>query len=255
MTNKNDITTKLRRFLPLLSVAGIVLLWYIAAVAVGKEIIIPSPSSVFISLIALISDGAFYNAIGWTLLRTIESYAIAFALAMALAILSAINNIIEKLLSPIVVITRAVPTMSVILLALIWLASGNAPIFVAFLIIFPLLYTGILDSIKRVDNNLLMMSKVYKVSNWDMVTKLYIKETLPSVFTLMRSTLSFNLKLIIAGEVLAHTSMSMGLFMQRSSAYLDTATLIAWTVVAILLGYILELIVRLIQKAVIRWDI
>ncbi len=253
MTKKFD-KKLIKNIIPLLSVAIIILLWYLLSLEVGKEIIIPAPSSVATSLAQLFGDKMFYKAVGNTLLRTIQSYALALGIALVLAILSALNTVVEKILSPVVIITRTMPTMSIILLALIWLSSGNAPVFVAYLVIFPLLYTGSLDSIKRVDNNLINMAKIYKVGKVNIVTKLYIRETLPSMFSLVRSTLSFTLKLIIAGEVLAHTSSSMGLFMQRSSAYLDTATLIAWTAIAIFLGYLLELIVRLIQALVIRWD-
>lgn len=241
--------------LPLAGVVFFILVWGIAAIITGKEIILPTPIKVLESLGELFLDSSFYKAVGTTLLRSLESYFIAFVLAIILAVLSSLNRIVEKLLSPFIIITRAIPTMSVILLALIWLNSNLAPMFVAFLIIFPLLYTGIFDSIKRVDKGLVDMSKVYKVGKHNIISKLYIRETLPSVFTLMRSTLSFNLKLIIAGEVLAYTSLSMGRFMQRASAYLDTATLLAWTVAAIVIGYLLELFVIALKKIFVKWEV
>ncbi len=255
MRSKKIIKNAYKIIIPLISVGVFVLIWAIVAKSMGKEIILPSPLRVLESLGTLLNSPDFYKAAGLTLLRSLESYAIAFGLALFFAVVSALSSVVEKALSPIVTIARAVPTMSVILLALIWLSSGNAPIFVAFLVIFPLLYTGMLESIKRVDKGLVAMSKVYSVRRFDIVTKLYLRETLPSVFTLMRSTLSFNLKLIIAGEVLAYTSMSMGLLMWRSSAYLDTSTLLAWTVAAIVLGYLLELFVLLLQKLLIRWNV
>lgn len=240
--------------LPLSGLLLFVAIWSVAALAMDKSIILPAPHEVAVSLAGLLKEASFYKAAGWTLLRSLEGYAIALAFALIFALIASFSKVFERIFSPLVIITRAVPTMSVILLALVWLNSGSAPILVAFLIIFPLLYTGIFDAIRRVDKGLIDMSRVFKVGRRNLVAKLYIRETLPSVFTLLRSTLPFNLKLTIAGEVLAYTSMSMGLFMQRSSAYLDTAALLAWTLAAIFLGYILELVVTLIRKITVKWE-
>ncbi len=240
--------------LPFAGLMLFVAVWAIAARIMDKALILPSPREVIRSLGELLKDSAFYKAAGNTLLRSLKGYALAFALALVFATAASFSKIFERIFSPLVTIARAVPTMSVILLALVWLTESSAPVFVAFLIIFPLLYTGMLDAVSRVDGGLIDMSKVFKVRRRDMLSKLYVRETLPSVFTLLQSTLPFNLKLTIAGEVLAQTSMSMGLFMQRSSAYLDTASLLAWTLIAILLGYILELIVLSCRKLTVRWE-
>ena len=82
---------------------------------------------------------------------------------------------------------------------------------------------------------------------------LYIPQTLPLVFTSIKSSIGLNLKLIISAEVLAQTADSMGLYMQLAKINLDTAVLLAWTLVAILLGGLFEGIVTLIQKKAVKW--
>ena len=81
---------------------------------------------------------------------------------------------------------------------------------------------------------------------------LYIPGMTPAVLTGMSITLSFSVKLTIAAEVLASTQGSMGRYMSQSSAYIDTPMLLAWTLAAILLGFILEGLVLLVKKILLR---
>ena len=82
---------------------------------------------------------------------------------------------------------------------------------------------------------------------------MYIPQALPSVFTSIKSSIGLNLKIVISAEVIAQTADSMGLYMQLARINLDTAILLAWTVVAIVIGGIVESIVALVAKKVARW--
>lgn len=237
---------------PLAALGLLIAIWAISAAAVGKEIIIPSIGSTFKELWALIKTADFYRAVGNTLLRTLASFAIAVVCALIIGLLSVFNPI-ERLFSPIIKIVRAVPTMSVILLTVIWMNPKTSPIFIAFLINFPILYSGLFSAIKSVDKNLIEVSVAYGVSKKDIVKSLYLPSVAPAAFDCMQSSLGLTIKIIISAEVIAQTKNSMGLMMQFSRAYLETAQLLAWTLAAIILSYALELIVFAIKKSVVRW--
>ena len=155
-------------------------------------------------------------------------------------------------MSPIVLLIRIMPTMSIILLALIWFNSFQSTILVAFCVIFPMLYTSFCDAIHGVDEDLIEMSKVYKVNKYNQIFKMYLPQTLPMALTGIKSSIGLNLKLVIAAEVLAQTANSIGVNMQLANIYLNTATLLAWTVVAIILGGVFEGIVLLIEKKAVK---
>lgn len=238
---------------PLTAAALIIIIWAAAAALTGKEIILPQIDSVAESFIEIIKLPQFYQSVLYTLLRTFISFVAAFSLALILAALSAIYKPLYKFLSPFILLLRATPTISIILISLIWFKSFTAPMFIAFLIIFPALYAAIYGAIVSVDGELIQMSNVYRVSNFNMVKKLYIPSVLPAVLYSVKANISLNLKIIIASEVLAQTSSSIGLNMQISKIYLDTPVLFAWTIAAIILSYLLEVLVDVIRKNVIRW--
>lgn len=252
MTAKK-IKNLIDKFSPIIAVALFIALWYAAAVIVDAEIILPKPSVVLSNLIELLGVKAFWAAVSGTLARSLASFGISLGLALVLAVCGFLLPPLYRALSPIVTIARATPTMSIILLAIIWLTSQTSPILIACLIVFPMLYSGIYSALTEIDNGLINMAKIYKVSARDIVMRLYIPNILPSVLDSVRSAVSLNVKIIIAAEVLAQTRQSMGNTMQISRVMLDTASLLAWTAVAIIISYILELVVALIKKYVVRW--
>ena len=237
---------------PLLGLGVIIAVWFIVSQAMGKRALLPSPVETFSGFFALLKTKSFYLSVGNTLARTLIAFAIAFVLACIFAFLSSICGIFKKAFAPVTIVMRVMPTISVILLVLIWAKSKTAPILITFLVIFPMLYTTILGAADEVDKGLLEMCRAYRLSRGKIITSLYLPSMTPSVLTGVSITLSFSVKLTVAAEVLASTKMSMGRFMKQASAYIEIDVLLAWTMTAILLGFLLEGLVLLVRKLYVR---
>ena len=65
---------------------------------------------------------------------------------------------------PILNVMRSFPTIGFIILALIWLSQGIAPILVGFVMSFPIFYDAIIGAILNIDKNILEMAKVYELN-------------------------------------------------------------------------------------------
>ena len=239
--------------LPIVTVVMIVIVYAIISKVVNVELIAPSVGATLKEFFKLLGDGYFYMAVCGTLFRAFIAYALSFVLALGFAMLTKFCAPLRKAFSPIVALVRVLPTMSLILLALIWFNSFQSTVLVAFFVIFPMLYTGFCDAIESVDKDLIEMARVYGVDKKRLITKLYIPQAMPSLFTSIKSSIGLNLKIVISAEVIAQTASSMGLFMQLAKINLDTAILLAWTIIAILLGGIIEGIVTLIEKKAVKW--
>lgn len=239
---------------PIISLFVVIIIWYIIALAVDVEIIIPSVGATFKSLWALLGNKTFYLSILGTIWRSLLCFFIGLFAAIFLAVVTYFFPVIYKLLSPIITIMRAIPTMSIILMTIIWLNPKYSPILIAFLIIFPIMYANFYTAISMVDKDLIEMSKAYKVSKRDMILSLYLPSMAPNFFDTMQSVISLTVKIIISAEVLAQTKTSMGVMMMLSKGFLDTPELLAWTFAAITVSYIMEIIVIVIKKMVIKWQ-
>ena len=83
----------------LLSLIIGILIWQIAAWSVGNDIILPMPSAVFLKVISLLSDSAFYQSLGATFLRAHLGFLISLVCGIALAMLSFRVLMVERFLS------------------------------------------------------------------------------------------------------------------------------------------------------------
>lgn len=235
-----------------ISILLLICIWLITALVVDKEYLIPYPSSVVKSLFNLISQKNFLSIIQTTLTSCFISFFISFILAMILAITSYIFPILEDVFKPIINILKAVPTISILLVTLIWLPASKSPILVGSIILCPMMFSSFLTSLKGVDNKLIELSKLYNVSILDRITKLYIPSILEPLFSQSKSCISLSVKLTIAAEVLAHTMNSIGIQMQIAKTFLEMDTIFAWTIIAITLSLLLEGLISLIFTIIKR---
>ncbi len=230
----------------LLSVIIIILVIFLLSSIISDELIIPSPKRIFEEIIKLIQTKSFYVSALSTLLRAVISFLLAFVLALIFSLIAKKFSIFENLFYPITVIFKATPTMSFILLCLIWFRSKYSPIAISFIVIFPMLYSSSLGAMKSTDKKIIEMLDVYGVKKSKIYFMYVLPTTLSSLFPELTSILAFNVKLTIAGEALSYTKQSLGYEMQTAvaNANFETARLFALTVFAILLAFLLEFFLK-----------
>lgn len=250
--NKKTLGIILNIVYPLIALGVIIALWAIIAKSMDRPIIFPKVSTICKSLGTVISGDAFWTSVGWTLLRTIECFAISFVLAFILAAIGAVCNPIHRIMAPIISIFRAVPTMAIILISMLWLNGGKAAILIGFLISFPLLYQAFYTAIVGIDKDLVEMTNFYKVSFMNKIKYLFVPQITPAVFDVSASTISLTLKVVIAAEVMSYAENSIGLQMKAMNQEIDIAGLFAWTIIAIVLSFVLEWIVKGFKKI---WEV
>ena len=140
-----------------------VLVWQAASMAVGSALLLPSPAAVLVRLAALLPDGAFWRAVWFSFCRIAGGFGAALVLGTALAFAAGRWPAVDVLLRPYVLAVKSVPVASFIILALIWMRASALPLFISFLMVFPILYTNVLAGIRSADRELLEMARVFRV--------------------------------------------------------------------------------------------
>lgn len=235
-------------FYPLLALAIALAVWAIWAAVKNAPYLVPSPAVVLKEFFALLGRGEFWLALLATLGRTLLCFVLSFALALALAALGGIFKPIHRVMSPIVSILRAAPTVAVILILYAFMDKQSMSVVVGFLIAFPVLYAAFYSAIDGVDRDVLDMAKLYKVRAADKVFMIYLPSIAGTLFDSSRSTLSLTLKVVIAAEILTNLAGSIGHNIQRSYAAFEISSLFAWTIAAIAFSFVLEGVVLLLKK-------
>ena len=232
----------------IISTIVLIILWKILSVIVDKEILIPSPENTFIETIRIVRGPNFINSVVNTVKRAIMGFMMALAAGISLGMLGGFSKPIYYLLRPIVLINKAVPTMAMILLALIWLQSEKAPILVGFVVIFPVIYENVVQGIRNVDVKLVEMMSMYEVSRLGMLKDLYMPSIRSYLYGGLSAAMGLNLKIIIAAEVLSQPKISMGTSFQIEKANLNTAGVFAWSLITIFLAGLLEQTLKVIKE-------
>lgn len=223
----------------LLSLVFLLVCYFAAYAIAGNELLVPAFADVCKQMGKLLLSGGFWAALGNTLLRTLLALGISFVLALIFALISYLLPPFNSFFTPVVSALRSLPTLAVLLILLVWWGAGDAPVAVAFLSLFPMLYASILSALSGVDKDLIEMSRVYNVPLSKRIGELYLPAAAPYVLRETGAALSFSLKLVVSAEVLAYTFPSMGNLMQEARLY-DISQLFALVGVTFALGLLLE---------------
>ncbi len=224
------------------SVLILLSLWQIGANLLDSGVLLPTPGTTFSAFTSLITQKPFSLNVLSTMGRALRSFLIIFTIGGVLGILSGFSPALHSLLLPILAICKATPVMSVILLAFIWFTSGTVPIFSAFLMGFPVMFVQVEQGVAHISPQLREMTKAYAFRPMDRLVHLVIPSLVPSMVTGAKASLSMIWKVVIAAEVLTVPRYGVGSRMQLAQVQLETAEVLAWTLVAILLTTIGDLL-------------
>jgi NitT/TauT family transport system permease protein len=228
-----------------------VAVWEAAALAVRKEVLVASPFTVLRRLWELGGTGEFWISAGGSVLRILLGFAIAVLLGILTACVTSRFEIVYSLFSPLMAVIKATPVASFIILALVWIETGNIPCFTSFLMVFPIIWGNVHQGIRQIDPGLKEVAKVYKMSRVKCLTKLYIPSVMPFFSAACTTGLGLAWKAGIAAEVLCTPKNSIGKELYSAKIYLETPDVFAWTLVVILLSFLIEkLLAYMIRKAV-----
>lgn len=238
----------------LLSTVFIIITWYFTSNLVSNEVIVPSITSTFLELRNIFISKNFLDIISSTMIRFILASIITIISSILLAVISYYFIIIKHLLNPFVTFMKSVPTMGIVVLALIWFKNSTAPIFIGFIVVFPILYEGILNCFFNIDKNLVSMARLYKVNFIRKIQYIYFPYLINNLLPILPSALGLMLKVIIAGEVLGQPKYAIGSNIQLEKLYLNTSGVFAWIIIVVFINYILENFIGILIKRVKKWS-
>jgi len=228
-----------------------VLLWQFAYLYVKTELLIPSPIQVAKRLSSLIGTTEFWVIVFTSFFRIMKGYILGVIFGAIIAVLTSASKLIYSFLYPALSIIKATPVASFIILALVWLTSAKITAFMSFLMVLPIVWGNVHTAIKKVDNNLLQMAKIFHFGRVKTIFNIYIPSVMPYLVAACTTSLGLAWKAGIAAEVLAIPKSSIGRQIYNSKIYLETVDLFAWTIVIVIMSIIIEkLLVKLIDKFV-----
>jgi len=217
-----------------------VCIWEVSHRVIGRDIYVPSPFSVLVTLRELIVQPVFWKTIVFSIYRVLIGLGWSILVGITVGTICSINSYLYDLIHPLIIIIKSTPVLSFIIIALIWLSSSNVPIFICFLMCFPIIWTNVVAGIRNVDVKLLQMARIYGVSRFNIVKKIYLPSIKPYLTAACLTSLGLGWKVSVAAEVLSHPRNAIGSQLYGAKVYLDSSGVFAWTFVVIVLSVIFE---------------
>lgn len=222
--------------------------WKLLSMIVGSSILLPSPEETVLSSISIFRQPRFWDAVGATVLRGLIGFAVSCLAGIVIGFIAGFSRIVNLLFEPWMIVIRTTPVMSVIILAIIWFQAGLVPIFVTFLILFPIIYGNVVAGIQNTDPQLLQMARVFKVKPWRILTGIYFPSTLPYLASGASTAMGMAWKVVITAEILSQPTLAIGSSMMLAKINLETGEVMAWTVVAIAVSALFEYLLHRVEK-------
>lgn len=228
-------------------------LWQFAHTYIGESILLPSPVNVIVKLYTMLFETQFWSAVMGSLARITIGFISACIIGIIFSILAYSFKLIKILIEPIMMIVKAIPVVSFVILALVWINSENISVFISFLMVVPIIYTNISKGLENMDEEVLEMAEIFKVSTIKKAIYIYTPSVLPFFISGVSIGIGFCWKSGIAAEIIGLPSNSIGENLYNAKIFLDTTSLFAWTSAMIIISIFYEKIILYIIMRVSQY--
>lgn len=228
----------------LLPISFWLLLWEVAALIYDNSYFLPDICETALALCGIIISPDFPKIVLSTLLRILAGILLGTLSGALMAILSHKVKLVYSLISPFNSVIKATPVASIIIL--LWISmSGNAlAIFVAFLIVFPIIFQNLYDAFESIDNQLIEASIIFEFS-YKKRLKFLVLPALKQYFVpAFITAIGLAFKAEIAAEIIAGIRNSIGQMIYYAKDEPAIDKMFAWTIIGVVLSILVEKLVK-----------
>ena len=242
---KNKLFFVIRKTLPILF---LLLLWELASILVNHSYFLPDVISTLKALFTVLCELSTYKAIITTFLRVILGVCFGTFAGIILAILSHKFKFIYDMVSPIIKIIKAIPVASFVVLLYVSMHGGALPIFIAFLMVMPIVWQNLIDAYNSIDENLSEVCDAYEIPYMKRLKILIFPTLVRFLIPAIITSVGLAWKSEISAEIIVTTVNSIGEMIFYAQYAYDTAKVFAWTVIIVFLSIGFEFLTKRVLK-------
>jgi NitT/TauT family transport system permease protein len=245
---------RLRRFIPLLVLVGVVLLWEgIARLGIYPAFILPGPGTVATRFADVLADGSLWPHVLTTLGQMLVGLAIGAPLGVLVGVLLAKNHTLESALSPIILAAQSTPVVAYAPLLIIWFGSGMTSkiVITALIVFFPMLINT-MAGIRNVPQSRRDLMRLFNATPWQTFWKLEFPASLPVLFAGLRVSVTLAVIGSVIGEFIS-ASAGLGYLIKVARDRYDTPLVLVAVIALAALARLAYWLVTLIERRVVHW--
>jgi NitT/TauT family transport system permease protein len=215
--------------------------------------ILPSPGLVWQRFQSLLADGVLSLNTTTTLLEVFAGLAIGLFAAVLVGYGLAKSALLERILSPYIVASQAVPIVAIAPLLVIWFGFGwtSKVLVCALTVFFPAVVTTIVG-IRSVDPDLRALMRSLQASRWQTFVKLEAPAALPVLFGGLKVAVTLAVIGAVVGEFVG-ADRGLGFMINLARGTLDTPMLFVALFTLVIIALLLYGAVAVLEYFVLSW--
>ena len=230
-------------------------LWQLVSVlGVFSAVQLPSPGAVLTSAADLIERGELGTHIAISTQRVLTGFALGAALGLVLGALLGLSRLADVLLGPLFGAVRAVPSLALVPLLILWMGIGEDSKVTLITIgaFFPV-FTTVSLALRHVDKNLVEAARAFGLNGIKLLTTVQLPAVVPAVFSGLRLALAQSWLFLVAAELIA-SSMGLGFLLTDSQNNGRTDRMFLAIVLLAVIGKTTDALLGVAEKwAVKKW--
>ena len=229
--------------------------WQLVSVlGVFSAVQLPSPGAVLTSAADLIERGELGTHIAISTQRVLTGFALGAALGLVLGALLGLSKLADVLLGPLFGAVRAVPSLALVPLLILWMGIGEDSKVTLITIgaFFPV-FTTVSLALRHVDKNLVEAARAFGLNGIKLLTTVQLPAVVPAVFSGLRLALAQSWLFLVAAELIA-SSMGLGFLLTDSQNNGRTDRMFLAIVLLAVIGKTTDALLGVAEKwAVKKW--
>ncbi len=235
-------------------IAGLLAWWMIARYSGLPSFILPSPAQVWIRFLRALANGSLFVHAGVTLFEILSGLLVGALAATVLGYLVAKSRALERVLSPYLVASQAIPLVAIAPLLVIWFGPGifSKILICALIVFFPVLVNTVVG-VRAVPVALHDLMRSLRATRTQILLKLEIPAALPVFLGGLRIGATLSVIGAVVGELVG-ADMGLGFLINVGRGQYDTALVFVAVFTLILLALALYGMVAWAEKRLLSWQ-
>ncbi|QCI99613.1 ABC transporter permease [Agrobacterium larrymoorei] len=212
-----------------------------------------APSTAIATGYDMVLDGSLLPHLAASAARAYSGLFLGVTVGVILALLSGLTRTGEALIDGLVQIKRAVPTLALIPLVIIWLGIGEAmKIFLIFTAVLIPVYINTHAALRSIDIGHVELARTLGLTRAEFIRHVALPGALPGFFVSLRLAVALCWTALVVLE-LVNTQTGIGYLMNRARDWGQTDIIVVGIIIYALLGLLSDAVVRYVEDKVLSY--
>jgi len=237
------------------SLALVLLAWQTVVIVQDyPPFILPAPTLVIQRLATELAGETLQRHITITLSAALSGFSIALALSLSLGYLLARTRTFDRVLTPLLAASQAVPIVAVAPLIVLWVGVGlESRVLVATLVTFFPILSATIVAFRSVPRELIDMARISGANRWHLLRYVEVPLALPGIFGGVKAGLALATTGAVVGEFIGGRD-GLGALINIARGLFDTPLMFVALTVLAGITLLLFLLALLIERLLITWE-